>query len=136
MCIRLCISAGEQMCIRDRVLSELPKEAHEAPMLSLDKTKEVPVLQEWLGSQKGLLSWKLDGLTIVLTYEGGELVKACLLYTSTSCRTVESATGEDGILKAGSGWTEIFIYPGYRFKILDCLITNFHLPESTLVRCV
>ena len=58
------------------VLGELPKEAHEAPMLSLDKTKEVPVLQEWLGSQKGLLSWKLDGLTIVLTYEGGELVKA------------------------------------------------------------
>ena len=58
------------------VLSELPKEAHEAPMLSLDKTKEVPVLQEGLGSQKGLLSWKLDGLTIVLTYEGGELVKA------------------------------------------------------------
>ena len=58
------------------VLSELPKEAHEAPMLSLDKTKEVPVLQEWLGSQKGLLSWELDGLTIVLTYEGGELVKA------------------------------------------------------------
>ena len=58
------------------VLSELPKEAHEAPMLSLDKTKEVPVLQEWLGSQKGLLSWKLDGLTIVLTYKGGELVKA------------------------------------------------------------
>ena len=58
------------------VLSELPKEAHEAPMLSLDKTKEVPVLQEWLGTQTGLLSWKLDGLTIVLTYEGGELVKA------------------------------------------------------------
>lgn len=58
------------------VLSELPKEAHETPMLSLDKTKEVPVLQEWLGSQKGLLSWKLDGLTIVLTYERGELVKA------------------------------------------------------------
>ncbi len=58
------------------VLSELPKEAHESPMLSLDKTKEVSALQEWLGSQKGLLSWKLDGLTIVLTYEGGQLVKA------------------------------------------------------------
>lgn len=58
------------------VLSELPKEAHESPMLSLDKTKEVSALQDWLGSQKGLLSWKLDGLTIVLTYEGGELVKA------------------------------------------------------------
>ncbi len=57
-------------------LSELPKEAHESPMLSLDKTKDVEALQEWLGSQKGLLSWKMDGLTIVLTYEGGSLVKA------------------------------------------------------------
>lgn len=55
---------------------------------------------------------------------------------TTSCRTLESATGEDGILRAGSGWTDIFIYPGYRFKILDCLITNFHLPESTLVMLV
>lgn len=58
------------------VLSELPKEAHEAPMLSLDKTKSVDDLAEWLGDQEGLLSWKLDGLTIVLTYEGGKLVKA------------------------------------------------------------
>lgn len=55
---------------------------------------------------------------------------------TTSCRTIESAAGEDGLLKAGSGWTEIFIYPGYEFKILDCLITNFHLPESTLVMLV
>lgn len=55
---------------------------------------------------------------------------------TTSCRTLESAAGEDGLLRAGSGWTEIFIYPGYQFKILDCLITNFHLPESTLVMLV
>ena len=55
---------------------------------------------------------------------------------TTSCRTLESATGDDGILKASSGWTEIFIYPGYKFKILDCLITNFHLPESTLIMLV
>ena len=55
---------------------------------------------------------------------------------TTSCRTLESATGEDGILKAGSGWTEIFIYPGYLFKMIDGLITNFHLPESTLVMLV
>ena len=58
------------------VLSELPKEAHESPMLSLDKTKSVADLKEWLGSQKGLLSWKMDGLTIVLTYENGQLAKA------------------------------------------------------------
>ena len=55
---------------------------------------------------------------------------------TTSCRTLESATGEDGILKAGSGWTDIFIYPGYRFKMIDRLITNFHLPESTLLMLV
>lgn len=55
---------------------------------------------------------------------------------TTSCRTLESAAGEDGILKAGSGWTDIFIYPGYRFKLTDCLITNFHLPESTLLMLV
>ena len=55
---------------------------------------------------------------------------------TTSCRTIESASDENGILKAGSGWTDIFIYPGYQFKILDCLITNFHLPESTLVMLV
>ena len=58
------------------ILSELPKERHEAPMLSLDKTKEVEALKDWLGSQEGLLSWKMDGLTIVLTYENGNLVKA------------------------------------------------------------
>ena len=55
---------------------------------------------------------------------------------TTSCRTVESAADENGRVKAGSGWTDIFIYPGYRFKILDCLITNFHLPESTLLMLV
>ncbi len=58
------------------VLSELPKERHERPMLSLDKTKEPETLKEWLGEQIGLLSWKLDGLTIVLTYQNGELKKA------------------------------------------------------------
>ena len=55
---------------------------------------------------------------------------------TTSCRTVESAADENGRIQAGSGWTEIFIYPGYRFKVLDGLITNFHLPESTLIMLV
>ncbi len=58
------------------VLSELPKEPHPSPMLSLDKTKDVEALKEWLGDQAGLLSWKLDGLTVVLTYEDGALAKA------------------------------------------------------------
>ena len=55
---------------------------------------------------------------------------------TTSCRTLESASDEQGILHAGSGWTDIFIYPGYRFKMIDALITNFHLPESTLLMLV
>lgn len=55
---------------------------------------------------------------------------------TTSCRTVESSVDENGLVKAGSGDTSIFIYPGYEFKVLDCLITNFHLPESTLVMLV
>lgn len=58
------------------VVSELPKEKHDFPMLSLDKTKSVETLADWLGDKEGLLSWKLDGLTVVLTYEGGELKKA------------------------------------------------------------
>ncbi len=58
------------------VLSELPKERHERPMLSLDKTKEVERLKEFLGGQKAVISWKMDGLTIVLTYQGGTLSKA------------------------------------------------------------
>ena len=55
---------------------------------------------------------------------------------TTSCRTLESAADENGILQAKSGWTEIFIYPGYPFKMIDGLITNFHLPESTLLMLV
>ncbi|MGN0338528.1 MAG: tRNA preQ1(34) S-adenosylmethionine ribosyltransferase-isomerase QueA [Lachnospiraceae bacterium] len=55
---------------------------------------------------------------------------------TTSCRTLESAAAEDGSLTAKSGWTDIFIYPGYTFKVIDALITNFHLPESTLVMLV
>lgn len=55
---------------------------------------------------------------------------------TTSCRTLESAADENGMVRPGCGNTEIFIYPGYRFKVLDCLITNFHLPQSTLVMLV
>lgn len=63
---------------------------------------------------------------------GGKIISV----GTTSLRTLESASTEDGILRAGSGWTEIFIYPGYQFKIVDRLITNFHLPESTLIMLV
>ncbi|MDR1017419.1 MAG: tRNA preQ1(34) S-adenosylmethionine ribosyltransferase-isomerase QueA [Lachnospiraceae bacterium] len=65
-----------------------------------------------------------------------EAGKRVICVGTTSCRTIESAADEDGRLKETSGWTEIFIYPGYKFKVLDALITNFHLPESTLIMLV
>lgn len=64
--------------------------------------------------------------------EGGRVI--CV--GTTSCRTIESWANEDGSMEAKAGWTNIFIYPGYKFKVLDCLITNFHLPESTLIMLV
>lgn len=64
--------------------------------------------------------------------QGGRIV--CV--GTTSCRTLESAAGEDGLVRPCSGDTDIFIYPGYRFRVLDALITNFHLPESTLIMLV
>ena len=64
--------------------------------------------------------------------EGGRVI--CV--GTTSCRTIESWAAEDGTLKESAGWTGIYIYPGYRFKVLDCLITNIHLPESTLIKLV
>lgn len=64
--------------------------------------------------------------------EGGRVI--CV--GTTSCRTIESWADETGFLKESSGWTNIFIYPGYKFKVLDCLVTNFHLPESTLIMLV
>ena len=67
------------------------------------------------------------------THAGGGRV---ICVGTTSCRTVESWAGEDGTMKASAGWTNIFIYPGYRFKVTDALITNFHLPESTLIMLV
>ena len=70
------LSGSPTAMVGYEVVSELPKERHAAAMLSLDKTKEIEALKTWLGEQDGLLSWKLDGLTIVLTYREGKLYKA------------------------------------------------------------
>ncbi len=60
----------------------------------------------------------------------------CICVGTTSCRTLESWAAEDGHMEAKAGWTDIYIYPGYRFKVMDALVTNFHLPESTLIMLV
>ena len=87
------------------VVSELPKEKHPARMLSLDKTKEVDALVSWLGDKKGLLSWKMDGLTVVLTYEDGKLVKA-----------VTRGNGEIGEVITANAKTFVNIPKGISYK--------------------
>ena len=79
----------------------------------------------------------------ILTEEVAERIRQCkatghkvVAVGTTSCRTLESMADEDGVLRAGSEWTDIFIYPGYSFRVIDSLITNFHLPESTLIMLV
>lgn len=94
--------------------------------------KEENVLEHHMHSEYYQISAEAAELINATKENGGRVI--CV--GTTSCRTVESAADENGRLSACSGWTDIFIYPGYRFKILDALITNFHLPESTLIMLV
>lgn len=93
--------------------------------------------------EENILDHKMHSEYYIVTQEAADKINAAkanggriICVGTTSTRTLESAAQEDGSLSASSGWTDIFIYPGYRFKITDCLITNFHLPESTLVMLV
>lgn len=94
--------------------------------------KEENVLEHHMHSEFYQVTEETAQLINETKAQGGRII--CV--GTTSCRTVESASDEEGVIHAGEGDTQIFIYPGYRFKILDALITNFHLPESTLVMLV
>ena len=94
--------------------------------------KEENVLEHHMHSEYYRISEEAAGKINRAKQAGGQII--CV--GTTSCRTVESSADETGTVHAGSGDTDIFIYPGYRFKVLDALITNFHLPESTLVMLV
>lgn len=95
--------------------------------------KEENVLDHHMHSEYYIVSREAaDTVNAVKQAHSGRII--CV--GTTSCRTIEAATDENGILQAKADNTEIFIYPGYRFKMMDCLITNFHLPESTLVMLV
>lgn len=80
--------------------------------------------------------YQIDEETVEKINRAKENGNRVICVGTTSCRTIESAADHKGRLKPARGWTDIFIYPGYEFKVLDCLITNFHLPESTLVMLV
>lgn len=80
--------------------------------------------------------YQIDEETVEKINRAKENGNRVICVGTTSCRTIESAADDKGRLKPTRGWTDIFIYPGYSFKVLDCLITNFHLPESTLVMLV
>lgn len=94
--------------------------------------KEENILEHDMHSEFCMISKETADIINETKRNGGRVI--CV--GTTSCRTIESWAAEDGTLSEKSGWTKIFIYPGYRFKVLDCLITNFHLPESTLIMLV
>ena len=94
--------------------------------------KEEDILDHEMHSEYCMISAETAETINRTRAEGGRVI--CV--GTTSCRTIESWAAEDGTLKESAGWTNIFIYPGYKFKVLDCLITNFHLPESTLIMLV
>ena len=94
--------------------------------------KEDNILNHHMHSEYYQVSEETAELINATKKNGGRVI--CV--GTTSCRTIESAATEQGMVQAGCDNTEIFIYPGYQFKVLDCLITNFHLPESTLVMLV
>ncbi len=94
--------------------------------------KETEILDHEMHKEFCTISREVADLINCTRANGGRVV--CV--GTTSCRTVESWANEDGTMEPRSGWTGIYIYPGYRFKVTDALITNFHLPESTLVMLV
>ncbi len=94
--------------------------------------KEEDITDHTMHSEYCILPQKTADLINQTRTAGGR----CVCVGTTSCRTLESWAGEDGHMEARSGWTDIYIYPGYRFKVTDALVTNFHLPESTLVMLV
>ena len=94
--------------------------------------KEDDVLQHKMHSEHYAMSQETADLINQTKAAGGRVI--CV--GTTSCRTIESQAAEDGTMRASAGWTDIFIYPGYKFKVLDALVTNFHLPESTLIMLV
>jgi len=94
--------------------------------------KEDEITDHEMHSEYCVISRETADLINETKKKGGRVI--CV--GTTSCRTVESWAAEDGTMRECAGWTNIFIYPGYRFKVLDCLVTNFHLPESTLIMLV
>ena len=94
--------------------------------------KEEDITDHDMHSEYCVISQETADLINRTKQKGGRVI--CV--GTTSCRTIESWANEDGTMEARAGWTNIFIYPGYRFKVLDGLITNFHLPESTLIMLV
>ena len=123
----------------EELLREIEKKGVEIAYVTLHvglgtfrPVKEENVLEHHMHSEYYEISQEAADKINTAKQRGGRVI--CV--GTTSARTLESAADESGYLKACSGNTEIFIYPGYRFKILDCLLTNFHLPESTLIMLV
>lgn len=119
----------------DRIEKKGVKIAHVTLHVGLGTFRPVKVeniLEHHMHSEFYMVDEKDANMINECRRNGGKIISV----GTTSTRTLETVTDENGIVHAGSGWTQIFIYPGYKFKAIDCLITNFHLPESTLLMLV
>ena len=99
---------------------------------SFRPVKEDDILNHEMHSEFCTISQETADLINRTKANGGRVI--CV--GTTSCRTLESWANEDGTMEAKAGWTNIYIYPGYRFKVMDGLVTNFHLPQSTLLMLI
>ncbi|WP_432401256.1 tRNA preQ1(34) S-adenosylmethionine ribosyltransferase-isomerase QueA [Wukongibacter sp. M2B1] len=90
------------------------------------------ILEHKMHSEFYMVSKETADIINTTKAEGGRIISV----GTTATRTLETVADDDGFIKTGNGWTDIFIYPGYKYKIVDCLLTNFHLPESTLIMLV
>ena len=151
------------MCIRDRYQTVYSKVVGSAaaptaglhftkPLLEAIAAKGIDIgsitLHVGLGTfrpvkEKNITDHEMHSEYCVISQETADLINRtkarggrCVCVGTTSCRTLESWAREDGTMEAKAGWTDIYIYPGYKFKVMDALITNFHLPESTLIMLV
>ena len=122
-----------EMCIRDREMGvRLCYVTLHVGLGTFRPVKEEEITDHEMHSEYCMVPGETARIINETRKNGGRVI--CV--GTTSCRTVESFAAEDGTMEESAGWTNIFIYPGYRFKVLDGLITNFHLPESTLIMLV
>ena len=131
LCEELVVARELEQILASLLHADRPTDIHAVGVDERKVVSPVNIVEEHIARREIAMQETAETVNAVKR-AGGRVIAV----GTTSCRTLESFTTEDGTLQATSGWTNIFIYPGYKFKCIDALITNFHLPESTLIMLV